>query len=76
MKSTEGRNAMELDLTKLKSARGAACLTQEELAKLAGVGRSTVANLERGGTNNVTVDKLVKLCNALEIDFSFFTTKV
>lgn len=67
---------MNVDLTKLKSARGAACLTQQELADKAGVAKMTVCAIERGYYDDVKISTLLKLCNALGIDISFFKDEV
>lgn len=42
-------------------------VTQDELARRSGVGRATIANIERG-RQSVTVSTLYKLSRALDID--------
>lgn len=55
---------------KLREIRRAKDITQEELSKMSGVGRSTIINLERGTRTEITLSTLVKLANALEVDLS------
>jgi transcriptional regulator with XRE-family HTH domain len=50
---------------KLKAAREAHRLTQDELAKASGVSRVTICNLENDVAENVTVKTLTKLADAL-----------
>ena len=50
---------------KLKAAREAHRLTQDELAKASGVSRATICNLENDTAENVTVKTLTKLADAL-----------
>lgn len=50
---------------KLKEAREAHKMTQEELAKASGVSRATICNLEKDKADNVTVKTLTKLAEAL-----------
>jgi DNA-binding XRE family transcriptional regulator len=51
------------NLAKIRVAKG---LTQPELAKLSGVHRSVIANIETH-THNFSLLKLKKLCNALNV---------
>jgi len=49
---------------KLKSARAAKDLSQDELAKLCGVSRQTISAIEKG-KNNISIEKLPDLARAL-----------
>jgi len=49
-------------------------LSQEELAEIAGLHRTYVADIERG-TRNVSLKNLVKLIHALDISLSEFFSK-
>lgn len=51
------------NIRKLREARG---LTQQQMAKVAGVPRPTWSNLESGGANP-TVSVLIKVANALQV---------
>lgn len=63
---------------KIKEARKAKNMTQEELAKKSGVSRGTISGLEDGSTRTTTTQTLVKLANALEttVDAIFFADSV
>ena len=50
---------------KLKSARAAKDLSQEELAKLCGVTRQTISAIEKGDYNP-TIHLCVAICKALD----------
>ncbi len=49
---------------KLKSARAALDLSQEELAKLCGVSRQTMSSIEKGDYNP-TINLCIAICKAL-----------
>lgn len=53
-------------------------LTQDELAKLSGVSRVLICNLENGTVVNTTTDTLRKIAHALNCKISdiFFTGRV
>ncbi len=53
---------------KLRTERRRAALTQEELAKQAGVGVATIARIEGGEITEPRVSTLRKLANALGIE--------
>lgn len=50
---------------RLKSARAAKDLSQEELAKLCGVSRQTVSAIEKGDYNP-TINLCISICKALD----------
>lgn len=50
---------------KLRTIREAQNLTQDELARISGVSRTTICNLENNSADNVTVKTLTKLADAL-----------
>jgi putative transcriptional regulator len=50
---------------KLKSARAAKDLSQEDLAKLCGVSRQTLSAVEKGDYNP-TINLCIAICKALE----------
>ena len=50
---------------KMKSARAAKDLSQEELAKLCGVTRQTISAIEKGDYNP-TINLCVAICKALD----------
>lgn len=54
---------------KIKIARERAQLTQEEVAKKAGISSNYFAKIERGEINT-TVEKLYKIIKALNVDAS------
>lgn len=62
----------------LKEFRIKKKLTQEELSMLSGVSRTTIINLERGNSDVVLTDTLIKLSNALQepVCNIFFTQNV
>ena len=49
---------------KLKSARAALDLSQEELAKICGVSRQTMSSIEKGDYNP-TINLCISICKAL-----------
>lgn len=53
----------------VKEARVAKGMTQEELAELAGVGRSTISRLENGN-RNTSSDRIFKIARVLELDLN------
>lgn len=59
---------------KLREAREAKRLTQEELAKKSGISRQTIVYIETNENYNPTFNTLVKLADALEttVDMIFF----
>lgn len=50
---------------KIREARKARGLTQEELAKRANVSRATIVGLENGSITVTTTETLTKIANAL-----------
>jgi DNA-binding XRE family transcriptional regulator len=56
--------------TKLKEARQIKGYTQEELANLMGVARSTIPKIESGSWNP-TIDTLILYCYALDLEINF-----
>ena len=61
--------------TQLRSARQQAGLSQDELAHLAGLHRTFVSLLERG-LRNPTLDTILKLCRALDLEPGAFVSSV
>ncbi len=62
---------------KIKEAREAAKMSQEELAEKAEVSRATISGLETGRTDNVTTKTLLKIACALgvTVDALFFAER-
>lgn len=58
---------------RIKEAREAKQLTQNELVKLSGVSRASL-QLYEADKGNITLDNLEKIANALNIDISFFVS--
>ena len=50
---------------KIKDARAELKMSQEELAKKAGVSRQTISGLESGACTVTTTDTLIKIAHAL-----------
>ena len=50
---------------RLKSARAAKDLSQDDLAKLCGVSRQTISAIEKGDYNP-TINRCIAICKALE----------
>ncbi|MDH5382182.1 MAG: helix-turn-helix domain-containing protein [Cyclobacteriaceae bacterium] len=61
---------MELLGKMIRKARLERHLTQEELGKLIGVGKSQVSKLERSA-NSATIDTVLRVFNALEAELNF-----
>ena len=61
-----GKNMGE-ELKGLKAFRKVKGLTVQELAKLSGVGKTTIYDLESSKDKNVTVNVLARLATVLEI---------
>ena len=59
---------------RLKSARAAKDLSQEELARAVGVSRQTISAIEKGDYNP-TINLCIKICRALDktLDELFWT---
>lgn len=51
----------------LKEIRVKACLSQEQLADIAGLHRTYVGSVERG-ERNISIDNMERLANALKVD--------
>lgn len=51
----------------IRSARKEKGWTQEKLAELSGINDKEVSHIEQG-RRNITIDTLVKICNALNVD--------
>jgi transcriptional regulator with XRE-family HTH domain len=47
-------------------------LSQQDLANLANVSRNYVSMIERGGAKNISVEILVKLARALNVDPAYW----
>ena len=56
-----------IDVDMLRALRKARSLSQDALAKLAGVDRTVVARLERGGQRDLRLSVLVGLATALNV---------
>jgi HTH-type transcriptional regulator / antitoxin HipB len=54
----------------IRTHRKASGLTQEQLAKIAGIGKTAVFDIEKG-KDTVRYDTLLKVMNALNIKFKF-----
>ena len=52
----------------LRSARQARGLTQDELARLAGVGRSSLSQLENGSIGEIGIRKVLRVCAVLGLE--------
>ena len=52
---------------KLRDARQQKGLTQEEVAKSAGMGTTRYAVIERGQAKNITINKLEKIAKVLDL---------
>lgn len=76
IKGTPQRNQYEFDLKMdligetIKNIRQEKNLTQEQLGKLVGVQKAQISKLE-SGNNNVTVNTLLKVFNALNANVKF-----
>lgn len=59
---------------KIREAREAADMSQEELAKKSGVSRTIISGLENGAIKNTSVKTLVAIAQALDttVDAIFF----
>lgn len=55
---------------KIKDARAELKMSQEELAKKAGVSRQTISGLESGACTVTTTDTLIKIAHALDKNVS------
>lgn len=64
LKTMENRHYYELLGTKLREEREAAGLTQEQLAKVVGLSRTSVTNIERG-RQRLMLDQFELLCSAV-----------
>ena len=53
---------------KIKEIRESKDITQYRLAQLTGINRSTIKRYEEGDIKKISLDNLIKICNALEID--------
>ncbi len=51
--------------SRLRSARQARGLTQDELARLAGIGRTSLSQLENGTIGEIGVRKILRVCAVL-----------
>ena len=61
-------NSRQKLISKLTAARIEKGLTQEQLAMRIGTQRSNISRIE-SGTQNLSVDMLTKICDALDMDF-------
>lgn len=64
MSASAARLRLTVNVRRQRKALG---LSQEELGERAGIHRTYIGEIERGGAN-VTVDHMQKLADALEID--------
>lgn len=55
-------------ISKIAELRERTGLTQKELSKLVGVTESTIANWEKGRSGIDWIEKIIKLCKALDCD--------
>ena len=53
---------------KIKEAREEKGISQYRLAQLTGINRSTIKRYEENAIKKISLDNLIKICNALEID--------
>ena len=60
-------NMIEIGAT-LRSARQARGLTQDELARLAGVGRTSLSQLENGSIGEIGIRKILRVCAVLGLE--------
>jgi len=61
----------------LRIMRAKRRLTQEELARRSGVSRSTIIQIEKCEKKNLTVNALIQLADALQVELAdFFRTSV
>lgn len=56
---------------KVKSLRNRRNLTQDDLAKVLGLSRGQISNLEKG-RRNISIKQIDKLCNVFKVDISYF----
>ena len=52
----------------IKKLRESKNLSQEKIARLAGVSNNTIVNIEAGKQLNPTIETLIKIAKALEVD--------
>lgn len=52
----------------LANARKKHKLTQANLAKLAGIGRATLSQIECGTINEIGINKIIRLCDLLSLE--------
>lgn len=58
---------------KVKLIRNGRSLNQDDLAKVLGLSRSQISNLE-SGRRNLSIKQLEKLCEYFKVDMSYFLT--
>ena len=63
----QNMNMIEIGST-LRSARQARGLTQDELARLAGIGRSSLSQLENGSIGEIGIRKVLRVCAVLGLE--------
>lgn len=56
-----------LDKRKIKEARKARSMTQQEVASLCNMQKETISRFENGERNNITMDTLDSLASALKV---------
>ena len=53
---------------KIKEVREAKGMTQYRLSQLTGINRSTIKRYEENYIKKISLENLIKICNALEVD--------
>jgi transcriptional regulator with XRE-family HTH domain len=53
---------------KIKEIREEKGISQYRLAQLTGINRSTIKRYEEGSIKKISLDNLMKICNALGVD--------
>jgi len=65
--SNKSDNKISENLKKLRKEKG---YSLEKVSKLADLSLNTVAKVESGANTNPTIDTLIKIANALQIDLN------
>lgn len=64
-----------MTFSKIRQIRRAADMTQEELAKRAGISRTTLWKLEKGKSVSVSTETLIRIANILNCKVDDFFTR-